>query len=248
MSICTLSFSPTGGTDKVLHILASEFGPAHNIDLTARQDFSGISFAPEDICIFGVPAFAGRIPAIATERICQLTGNGAKAVIVAVFGNRAIDDTLIELKDAVESRGFTVAGGISAVAEHSIMRAFGTGRPDKQDEEELWEFARQILAHIHTAREIPIPGNRPYKAAGGKNMIPVLSETCTGCGTCADRCPAGAISPANFSIDEEVCISCMRCIAVCPVKARGLDPEKLAAKVQMLQNALGGRKQNELFL
>lgn len=248
MSIYTLSFSPTGGTDKVLQILAAEFGHAQNIDLTARQDFSVISFSPEDICLFGVPAYAGRIPAPATQRICQLTGNGAKAVIVAIFGNRAIDDTLIELKDTVESRGFTVAGGVSAVAEHSIMRTFGAGRPDAQDEAELREFAKQILAHIHTIREIPIPGNRPYKAAGGKNMIPVLSGSCTGCGTCADRCPAGAISPADFSVDEDVCISCMRCIAVCPAGARGLDPEKLAAKVQMLQNALGGRKKNELFL
>ena len=35
---------------------------------------------------------------------------------------------------------FTCIGAIAAVAEHSILRQFGTGRPDIEDEKELRAF------------------------------------------------------------------------------------------------------------
>lgn len=249
MSVYTITFSPTGGTDKVMEILAGEFGPAEQIDLTVQADFSIHTFTPEDICLFGVPSYAGRVPRIATERIDQLSGNGAKAVLVAVFGNRAIDDTLIELKDTVEGRGFHVVGAIAAVAEHSIMRQFGAGRPDALDESELLAFAKQILKKLRISREIIVPGNRPYKDGTVIPMYPQILGDCTGCGTCAEKCPVGAIPADNpTAINSGKCICCMRCIAVCPAKARGVDPQQLAVKVQLLQKALGGRKENELYI
>ena len=50
-----------------------------------------------------------------------MKGNKAKAVLVAVYGNRAYEDTLLELKEQVDLCGFHVTAAVSAVAEHSIM-------------------------------------------------------------------------------------------------------------------------------
>lgn len=38
------------------------------------------------------------VPVPAAERISRIRGNGAKAVIVCVYGNRAYEDTLVELE------------------------------------------------------------------------------------------------------------------------------------------------------
>ncbi|WP_370215087.1 4Fe-4S binding protein [Collinsella sp. AM17-1] len=47
---------------------------------------------------------------------------------------------------------------------------------------------------------------------------------------------------------DEACISCMRCIAVCPRGARELDPNELSAVSQMLSKVCVVRKKCELFI
>ena len=75
-----------------------------------------------------------------------------------MFGNRAIDDTLLELQDVLEASGFVCIAGMEAVAEHSLMHQFGTGRPDRQDEKELLEFAAKIMQNSETQRTPQFPG------------------------------------------------------------------------------------------
>ncbi len=48
-----------------------------------------------------------------------------------------------------------------------------------------------------------------------------ISSSCVSCGTCADTCPAGAISQGDSSyvIDANVCLDCGSCADACPVGA-----------------------------
>ena len=46
----------------------------------------------DDFAVIAMPVFAGRVPALAVERLRMVKSNGAKCVVVAVFGNRAYDD------------------------------------------------------------------------------------------------------------------------------------------------------------
>jgi hypothetical protein len=62
---------------------------------------------------------------------------------VAVFGNRAIDDTLLELQDVLVASGFVCIAGMETVAEHSLMHQFGTGRPDQQDKKNYWNLPQR---------------------------------------------------------------------------------------------------------
>lgn len=60
----------------------------------------------EDVAIVAVSSYSGRVPSTAAERISKIQGNGAKAIIVCVYGNRAYEDTLVELQDLVQQAGF----------------------------------------------------------------------------------------------------------------------------------------------
>ena len=44
-------------------------------------------------------AFGGRIPEAAASRLKLIQGNGEKAILIAVYGNREFDDCLVELQD-----------------------------------------------------------------------------------------------------------------------------------------------------
>ena len=263
MRLYEICFSPVGGTEKVTDFLAEEWECEKvKVDLTdPDMDFSKYEFEREDICLAAVPSYGGRVPVTAVERIKKLRGNGASAVLVCVYGNRAYEDTLLELENSLLESGFHCAAAVAAVAEHSIMHQFATGRPDKEDREELHRFAGKIKEALSQSapgterggeknREaVPVPGERPYKEYHGVPFKPQPDKNCIRCGICAAKCPVKAIkSEAGFAADKELCISCMRCVAVCPQHARDLNKAVLFAASQTMKKACSGRKKNELFL
>ena len=248
-----LIFSPTGGTKKAADILCGGLeGGKTVIDLTDRKwDSETQSFSKEDLCLIAVPSYGGRVPDIAAKRLGQFSGNGAKAVLVVVIGNRAYDDTMLELKELAVNAGFLPVAAVCANAEHSIMRQFGAGRPDAKDRDELLSFAEKIKAHLNKAEfsDLAVPGKKPYVAYSGVPMKPSASRKCTGCGACAAVCPVGAIpKDAPGKTDKTKCISCMRCVSICPEHARGLNPILASVGALAMKKALSGRKNNELYL
>lgn len=253
MGIYSMYFSPTGGTKKVMDILTESLSVDGYIDLSAADaDYGAYSFTAEDLCLIGVPSFGGRVPAVVLERLRRIKAKGATAVIVVVFGNRAYDDTLLELKNEAGACGYRVIGAAAAVAEHSIIRRYAKGRPDAQDEIELRQFSKEIAEAVKSgkdAKAFTVPGNPQYREYDGVPFKPKANRSCVKCGLCAENCPVGAI-PKNApeSLDKEKCISCMRCVAICPHNARRFNRIALFAVGQAMKKAFAGRKQNELYL
>lgn len=241
MANYAIFFSPTGGTKKVTEILSDCLENVQYVDITVKPQIPELT--SDDKCIISVPSYGGRVPAVATERLRAIRGNGAKAVAVVVFGNRAIDDTLAELKGELDDAGFVTVAAMEAVAEHSMIRDFGAGRPDAQDGAELRDF----MAKIDWAKTVStVPGTRPEKSAGGMAMAPKAGKACTECGLCAAECPVGA--SLGKTTDKTKCIGCMRCVSVCPVGARGLNPVLLFVGKLGMKKVCGGRKENKLYL
>lgn len=253
MKIYEVVFSPTGGTRKAADLLAEGLGQdAEVVDIAAPPGtYTDPGFGPEDLAIIAVPSYGGRVPPLAAERISRLRGNGCPAVLVCVYGNRAYDDTLAELQDVCGKAGFRPMAAVAAVAEHSVAREFAPGRPDGADAAQLQKFAAQIRAQMDADETSPlqVPGNVPTKAPSGLSMVPKGGKDCVACGICAEQCPAGAIEPDNPGrSNKDQCISCMRCVVVCPQHARQISPMLARGAKLMLRKACADRKENELFL
>lgn len=253
MKIYEIIFSPTGGTKKVADFLAKALGTEFScVDLSdSKADFSQVSLAGDDIAIVAVPSYSGRVPAVAAARIAKINGNGAKAILVCVYGNRAYEDTLVELQDLVQQSGFSVVSAVAAIAEHSIARRYAAGRPDKDDYIRLKDFAEQIGAKLMQKdfSAPAIPGNRPYRKAGRVGILPKATRACTKCGLCASQCPVSAIDRGNPArVDKQACISCMRCVEICPHQARKVNGLLMTVVNMMLKKACSSRKDCELYL
>lgn len=247
-------FSPTGGTQRVAKLLCEGLGDStQTYDLSDRT-FNGRNFTADrdGVAVIAVPSFGGRVPAVAAERIQSIKGNQMPCVVLCVYGNRAYDDTLVEEVDLARASGFVVIAAVAALAEHSIMHQYATGRPDAQDEANLRGIGQKItgkLAQGQLGGELAIPGNRPYKKAGSAGLLPKAGAACVSCGLCADICPVGAIDKSNLKkSDRSRCISCMRCVAKCPHAARTVNGAMVSVAALTIKKACSIRKECEVYL
>jgi len=248
MNVVEIIFSPTGGTEKAADIIAKQWSDnAVKIDLSdSEADFANCCFTEDDMVLIAMPSFGGRAPADAIGRLKNITGNGAKCTLVCVYGNRAYEDTLVEMEDTAKGCGFRVIAAVAAIAQHSIIPSYAANRPDESDKRQLESFAEQILQKNDTV--ISIPGNRPYKKGGGAGLVPKVGKKCVKCRICAEKCPVKAIDDNNFSADGKKCISCMRCVKKCPQGARTVNGAMVSVAALAIKKACSVRKENELFL
>ena len=249
-------FSPTGNTAKVVKSIGSRIAGdwLQEIDWT-KPDHRGkkYTFGSSELVIIGVPVYRGRIPEVTAEEIKQLTGQNTPAIIVVTYGNRVIEDAMVELKDRMEQQGFLVFAAASFSGQHSFNKEIGYGRPDQKDigiAEEFADKIREKLANLDkNSIGVTVPGNRPYKEVGPMSQMPFYPQTdmnCIYCMLCSQYCPMEAISFSNpKAIDPKKCIRCTACIKVCPVQAKKMTPEPFDAFVNKIstENVLKNRKE-----
>ena len=102
MNCVQLIFSPTGGTMRAAKAITDPWGPGvETIDLTDPA-LTDRAFQKEDLVLIAVPSYGGRVPELAAQRLTKMLGNSARCVLCCVYGNRAYEDTLVEMQDIAE--------------------------------------------------------------------------------------------------------------------------------------------------
>ena len=258
-SVTALYFSATGVVGKVVKEIAKNLDEDfndHNITLLDSRK-EGLRFSNEDLLVIGVPVYAGRVPKLVADYFKNVTGEKTPAVFVAVYGNRAYEDALVELRDIFEDNGFVGLAACSFVGEHSYTRVVATGRPDEMDLNIARDFSEKIKNKLEKTENIDeleflfIKGDVPYKDLKDfPEMAPDTDESCIKCSICAKFCPTSAISFEDFSdIDSKKCIACCSCIKRCPVDSKSMNHEFFdTIRKRLINNFKETRKEPELFI
>lgn len=270
-NINTLYFSATDTTRKVVTGIAEGIAgrmdgqtKVNHIDFTlpAGREKPAV-FGKDDLVVVGVPVYAGRVPNVLLSYLHTISGNGALAVAIVLFGNRDYDDALLELADILAEQNFTVISGGAFVGEHSFSKTLGANRPDEKDMALVNDFAGQIYAKLTAQTEfnhINVKGNRPYRkyyvpkdenGAPVKDfrlITPITNEDCTDCKLCAEVCPMGSIDYDKPSEINGICIKCCACIKICPVQAKYFDDPNYLRHKRELEIAFDRRSEPETFI
>ena len=154
MSVYSIYFSPTGGTKNVADILTKEFSNCIDIDLCTPVQNTKTIFSENDLCCIAVPSFGGRVPATAAGRLKTLTGNHTSAVLIVVYGNRAYEDTLLELSKHPNINGLKAASGNFSLLAEAMAKC--------GDNLNVWSGNDDQIV--------------PLMSLGGKGVISVLSN------------------------------------------------------------------------
>lgn len=267
--ICTFYFTGTNTTKKVVRRFSRSLGKYLSIDnfydynfTTPKMRESMPAFKDGDIVIAGVPTIAGRVPNLLLPYLNTINGKGALGVAISLFGNRNVDDCLVELRDLMENGGINVIGGGAFVAEHSFSKILAKGRPDEKDFEIVDNFAKDVAEKIKSNNlskpnmigEVPY---RPYytprdRHGNGINFVKIKPKTdmslCIDCKICARECPLGSI---NFDNVEEIpgkCMKCCACIKKCPTGAKYFDDEGYLFHARELEDMYQRRAEPEYFV
>ncbi len=224
--INTIYFSSTGSTEAIVKAIKKGTGLDYGINENLLYGtFKETLINKDELTIFAVPVFSGRVPAASIEKLNSFKGKRSPAIVVCVYGNRDFDDALLELKNIVENNGFAVVSAAAFIAEHSIFPKVASSRPDSSDMNLAGKFGADSLSAALTRSiddfTLEVRGNFPYRPTKPIPLHPKTDNKCNSCGLCARQCPVSAIDIDNpKKMDKDKCITCSHCIAACPKGAK----------------------------
>jgi ferredoxin len=259
-SVHLIYFSPTGTTRKVLEAVARGLAAddLERLDLTCQGAAAAGSLEiKSDFAIIGAPVHSGRVPLQAIEALQLVRARNTPAVVVAVYGNRAFDDALLELTDISRKSGFRPVAAAAFIGEHSFSTPaapIAEGRPDEEDIKKAEHFGTIVRERMDSgvATEgliLQVSGNFPYRERNPSPPPPATDQVrCIKCAKCATICPAKAITVKDETVvtEKAKCMACCACVKNCPSGARRVDP-RLLERAATLSVACRDRNEPQFF-
>ncbi|GAK36993.1 EFR1 family ferrodoxin [Bacteroides graminisolvens] len=269
MKVYLVYFSPSGTTLRTLENIVKGMGNVEviRIDMSKpkNRDKQYI-FSEDDIVLYGTIT-AALLFTPNKEIFANITGNGAKFIGVAQFGNGYYGVTLKQLQQRAVKQGFQVVGLGAFIGQHSENSEVAKGRPDEQDAKIQKQFGHDIMQKIlngnYKLEQRPKIGwsisplynlivfsrlfqlSKDYEIPASLKLKEINEDKCVECRICEHGCPTQAVSIKNKSIDTEKCISCFRCINCCPKGAIRSSSKTMNNIVEDFGNRVGKKRRME---
>lgn len=256
-------FTGTDTSKTVVEELSKEISKILKIDNIVDYNYTSPDvrkkipiFTEEDLVISAMPTIAGRVPNLLLPYLKTIEGNGALAISISLYGNRNVDDCLVEHRDLLKNAGLKIIGGGAFIGEHSFSKTLAKNRPDNKDLTIVKNFAKEIANKIQSnnLEEPEMIGQvpyRPYYTPRDRhgtliNFIKIKPKTnrdlCIDCKICANSCPLGSIDFDEVWKVPGKCMKCCACIKKCPTGAKFFDDEGYIYHKEELEDMYGGER------
>lgn len=269
--VLLVTFSPTRTSWRIGEVIArgTSYENVRMLDLTYETEETPIEVSAETLLVVAVPVYGGKVAPPALKRMSGLKLSGTPVVLVALYGNRAYEQALVELEGFITGKGGQIVAAGAFVGEHSYSvkaHPVAAGRPDVRDLEVAEAFGRNIRLKLDKEPvETVNTADLPDKAMATEEMLrfrgdvqaalkggavvpqtPSVDEAlCNHCGTCVSQCPTQAIVEGEETMTiADRCIRCCACVKVCPQQARTFDTPFSA----LLSKHFGEQKENKILL
>ena len=227
-----LYFSGTGNSRYVAKKIAETSGDEL---VSIGQKLKGGDFSEirsEKPLVFVGPVYAGRLPRVMEDYIRKTTFSGTQRAYFVVTCAQTSWVTVQYVEKMCSEKGFALLGFNSVVMPQGYIAGGGT-QPKDVNDKILKAAEPKIISIAETIRDKQmLPKEQPGKAMMSKVLNPIMysmmisakgfrvTDKCTGCGECAQRCPLNNIKLTNGKpVWGNQCTHCMACIAGCPNEA-----------------------------
>lgn len=245
MKPIVLYFSATGGTEHIAKLIASEL-KAETADITVF-DFD-MSFDSDMLVFICFPVYGGRIPAPMYRRMKDVRGDNTPSCPWRYTATAPLRMRFRKWQTSAKRTASALSAGRRWSRRIHLIAASAQAVPTRRTSPSSRASSPRSWSR-ENLRDVPMPGSHDYKPYKGLPLYPSSGIHCSGCGTCSAECPAGAIDQGDpRKPDKTKCISCMRCITVCPFGARSVPKAAQLAVSAALLKMCAGRKSPSFYL
>ena len=245
MKIVVYYFSGTGNTEAVAKQLVKALNKLEHETVlrkieNAESKFVEADLHEYDIMGIGYPILGGGTPGLVISFIRSLPKHLKKDIFIfktaadiVKFNHTASESIIRRLRkkgcDVFYDRIFAMGSNWFIEYDDRMVKQLYGVIPEKTE-----HMAEEITSGRHRVYEPPLwltilcrILNFLEENAGARIFGKTLhaADSCTGCGVCAGRCPAGNIKLNDKPVFGFKCMMCMRCVYSCPVsaiKSRGM--------------------------
>jgi ferredoxin len=240
-----LWFSQTGYTERNGRLLAHRLGKlGMNVTASEMRSFDRQRMRDFDLIVIGSPVFYYDTPAYVKAWIKTLPElKGTPVAAYVTFGGpegNQHNAACSILGLLAEREGVPV--GANAFMN---MSSFPLAWSDEEVHEKTWmsrhlpneetygrvrEYAGYLVNQVNQAKDATFSKRLTVREVSTwfgpiwwtKKFVKnhsIVEDDCIGCGTCVEKCPAGAINLSAFRVDRDACVLCFGCVNNCPAQA-----------------------------
>jgi ferredoxin/flavodoxin len=244
-NVLSLWFSQTGHTERHGKLIAHVWEKMGlKVASSEIREFTNRNLNDFDLILIGTPVFYYDIPEYVTKWINSIQQlNGTPVASFVTYGGPEGDQhnaasTILELLSEkggvpVGMETFMNMGTMPTVwSEDKISENVWNNRflPNEETYQRVRAYAHLLINQVKQGNPIEVNKKMTLRRFATifnpifwtKRIIEehaIDKDNCIQCNTCANKCPADAIDPSNYTVYRDRCVLCFGCLNNCPQQA-----------------------------